>query len=43
MKGETILQDHVQGTVRVDNTQLDDMVLLRGGWYANLYAVGRCR
>ncbi len=28
--GETILQDQVQGEVRVANQQLDDMVLLRG-------------
>lgn len=28
-EGETILQDLVQGEVRVKNTQLDDMVLLR--------------
>jgi glutamyl-tRNA synthetase len=28
--GETVIQDHVQGTVRVQNQQLDDMVLLRG-------------
>jgi glutamyl-tRNA synthetase len=27
--GETIIEDHVQGTVRLDNSQLDDMVLLR--------------
>ena len=27
--GETVIEDHVQGTVRVDNKQLDDMVLLR--------------
>ncbi|MCX7338580.1 MAG: glutamate--tRNA ligase [Alphaproteobacteria bacterium] len=27
--GETILNDHVQGIVRLDNSQLDDMVLLR--------------
>ncbi len=27
--GETVIEDHVQGTVRLDNTQLDDMVLLR--------------
>ncbi len=27
--GETIVEDHVQGTVRLDNSQLDDMVLLR--------------
>ena len=29
LTGETIIQDHVQGTVRLDNSQLDDMVLLR--------------
>lgn len=28
--GETILNDHVQGTITVSNMQLDDMVLLRG-------------
>ena len=28
--GETIIEDAVQGTVRVANQQLDDMVLLRG-------------
>jgi glutamyl-tRNA synthetase len=28
--GDTIVEDAVQGTVRVDNAQLDDMVLLRG-------------
>ncbi len=27
--GETLIDDHVQGTVRLDNVQLDDMVLLR--------------
>lgn len=27
--GETIIDDQVQGTVRLDNSQLDDMVLLR--------------
>ncbi len=27
--GETVIQDAVQGEVRVENTQLDDMVLLR--------------
>ena len=27
--GETLIDDHVQGTVRLDNAQLDDMVLLR--------------
>lgn len=27
--GETLIEDHVQGTVRLDNAQLDDMVLLR--------------
>lgn len=27
--GETVIQDHVQGEVRVGNDQLDDMVLLR--------------
>jgi glutamyl-tRNA synthetase len=29
-EGETVLQDLVQGEVRVQNRQLDDMVLLRG-------------
>ena len=29
LEGETVIEDHVQGTVRVDNKQLDDMVLLR--------------
>ncbi|TVQ83776.1 MAG: glutamate--tRNA ligase [Micavibrio sp.] len=28
-EGETVIQDAVQGEVRVENTQLDDMVLLR--------------
>ena len=28
-EGETVLQDHVQGEVKVANAQLDDMVLLR--------------
>ena len=28
-EGETVIEDLVQGTVRVDNEQLDDMVLLR--------------
>lgn len=28
--GETVLEDLVQGEIRVDNAQLDDMVLLRG-------------
>jgi glutamyl-tRNA synthetase len=28
--GETVIQDRVQGEVRVSNEQLDDMVLLRG-------------
>jgi glutamyl-tRNA synthetase len=28
-EGETIIEDIVQGTVRIQNTQLDDMVLLR--------------
>lgn len=28
--GETVIQDQVQGEVRVQNQQLDDMVLLRG-------------
>ncbi|WP_158045656.1 glutamate--tRNA ligase [Skermanella pratensis] len=28
-EGETVLNDHVQGEVRVQNAQLDDMVLLR--------------
>ncbi len=28
-EGETVLADHVQGEVRVQNAQLDDMVLLR--------------
>ena len=27
--GETVVEDMVQGTVRVENTQLDDMVMLR--------------
>lgn len=27
--GETVIRDHVQGEVRVQNSQLDDMVLLR--------------
>lgn len=27
--GETIINDHVQGVVKLDNAQLDDMVLLR--------------
>jgi glutamyl-tRNA synthetase len=27
--GETIVQDHVQGTVRVANEQLDDLIILR--------------
>jgi len=27
--GETVIDDRVQGTIRVDNSQLDDMVLLR--------------
>lgn len=29
LDGETVIEDRVQGTVRVDNAQLDDMVLLR--------------
>ncbi|CAK0778874.1 Glutamate--tRNA ligase 2 [uncultured Gammaproteobacteria bacterium] len=29
-EGETVIQDHVQGEVRVRNDQLDDMILLRG-------------
>jgi len=29
LSGETVIQDKVQGTVTVQNTQLDDMVLLR--------------
>jgi glutamyl-tRNA synthetase len=29
-EGETIIEDEVQGTVRLQNNQLDDMVLLRG-------------
>ncbi|HYD31149.1 MAG TPA: glutamate--tRNA ligase [Azospirillaceae bacterium] len=29
-EGETVLRDRVQGEVRVQNAQLDDMVLLRG-------------
>lgn len=29
LTGETIINDHVQGTVKLDNSQLDDMVLLR--------------
>ena len=29
-EGETVIEDAVQGTVRVPNEQLDDMVLLRG-------------
>lgn len=28
--GETVIQDHVQGEVRVANEELDDMVLMRG-------------
>ena len=28
-EGETVLKDHVQGEVRVQNTQLDDLILLR--------------
>jgi glutamyl-tRNA synthetase len=28
--GETVLEDLVQGEIKVENTQLDDMVLLRG-------------
>ena len=28
--GETVIEDSVQGTVRLQNSQLDDMVLLRG-------------
>src|SRR5690606_39801813 len=28
--GETVIEDAVQGAVRVSNAQLDDMVLLRG-------------
>ncbi len=28
--GETVIEDLVQGTVRIQNSQLDDMVLLRG-------------
>jgi glutamyl-tRNA synthetase len=28
-EGETVINDQVQGTVRVENSQLDDMVLLR--------------
>ncbi len=29
LDGETVIEDRVQGSVRVDNAQLDDMVLLR--------------
>jgi glutamyl-tRNA synthetase len=29
LEGETIIEDQVQGTVRLQNSQLDDMVLLR--------------
>ncbi|RZI45918.1 glutamate--tRNA ligase [Candidatus Finniella inopinata] len=29
LTGETVIHDHVQGTVKLDNSQLDDMVLLR--------------
>jgi len=29
LTGETVIQDHVQGVVKLDNSQLDDMVLLR--------------
>jgi glutamyl-tRNA synthetase len=29
IEGETVIDDQVQGTVRLQNTQLDDMVLLR--------------
>jgi glutamyl-tRNA synthetase len=29
LTGETVIDDHVQGTVKLDNSQLDDMVLLR--------------
>lgn len=29
LEGETVVEDHVQGTVRVQNAQLDDMILLR--------------
>jgi len=29
LAGETVIEDRVQGTVRFQNTQLDDMVLLR--------------
>lgn len=29
LDGETVIEDAVQGTVRVPNTQLDDMILLR--------------
>ncbi len=29
LEGTTVIEDHVQGTVEVRNTQLDDMVLLR--------------
>ena len=29
LEGETVIDDQVQGTVRVDNSQLDDMILLR--------------
>lgn len=28
-EGETVVQDHVQGEVRVQNSQLDDLILLR--------------
>jgi len=28
--GDTIVKDHVQGEIKVENAQLDDMVLLRG-------------
>lgn len=28
--GDTIIKDHVQGEIKVENAQLDDMVLLRG-------------
>ncbi|WP_121631514.1 glutamate--tRNA ligase [Tropicibacter alexandrii] len=29
MEGETVIEDQVQGTVRIQNDQLDDMILLR--------------
>jgi glutamyl-tRNA synthetase len=29
LEGETVIEDRVQGPVRVDNSQLDDMILLR--------------